>query len=79
LKDIGEYFRFTSNGLLDLQNTIMGLQAEQGQLMAMVGLNQAKVAQYAQHLGAFMQELVFDSDISIEEVKRSIELKTSYL
>ena len=47
--------------------------------MASIGINQASIAKYGPQLGAFMQELVFDSSVTIEEVKQSIELKTEYL
>ena len=47
--------------------------------MAAIGINQTTIAKFGPQLGPFMQELVFDSDISIEEVKKSINLKTEYL
>jgi hypothetical protein len=47
--------------------------------MASIGINQAVIAKYAAELGPFMQELVFDSSISLEEVKKSIEIKIEYL
>ena len=74
-----EYFKFSNEGLNNLQNTIMELQKEQTQLMANIGISQAAIARHGPHLGAFMQELVFDTDVSIEDVRRSISLKTEYL
>lgn len=44
----------------------MQLQTEQTQLMTTLGLSQASLAPFSAQLGAFMQELVFDSDISLE-------------
>jgi len=52
---MGEYLKFSSEGLMRLQQVIMQLQGEQGQLMASLGLNQASLAQYASQLGPFMQ------------------------
>jgi HD-GYP domain-containing protein (c-di-GMP phosphodiesterase class II) len=78
-KEMDEYFRFSSEGLNALQNSIMSLQREQTQLMATIGISQATVARYGHQLGAFMQELVFDSDVTVEEVRKSIEMKTDYL
>jgi len=40
--------------------------------MAMIGISQATIAKYAAQLGPFMQELVYDSDVSLEGVKRSV-------
>lgn len=64
---------------MKLQQTVMELQTEQSQLMQSLGLSQATLARYAQQLGPFMQDLVFSNDISLEEVKTSINLKTEYL
>ena len=47
----------------------MKLQGEQSQLMASFGLTQQKLAQYAQQLGPFMQELIFSNNISLEDTK----------
>ena len=77
--DMADYFRFASEGLTSLQTSIVELQKEQTQLMAAIGVNQASIAKYGPQLGAFMQELVFDSEIDLNEVKKSIELKTQYL
>lgn len=76
---MGEYYRFSNEGLMNLQNAIMALQGQQQNLMASIGINQAVIAKYAAELGPFMQELVFDSSISLEEVKKSIEIKIEYL
>lgn len=43
--------------------------------MATIGINQAVIAKYAAQLGPFMQDLVFDSSISLEDVKQSLEIK----
>jgi len=64
---------------MKLQQTIMQLQTEQTQLMTSLGITQAKLAPFSAQLGAFMQELVFDCDISLEDVKKSLQLKTEYL
>lgn len=77
--NMGDYYQFSNEGLINLQNAIMTLQGEQQQLMAKIGINQASIAKYASQLGPFMQELIFDSNISIEDVRRSIEIKTEYL
>ena len=74
--DMAGYFRFASEGLTTLQTSIVELQKEQTQLMSVIGINQATIAKFGPQLGSFMQELVFDSDISVEEVKKSISLKT---
>ena len=76
---MGEYFRFSNEGLNNVQNTIMELQKEQTNLMASIGISQAAIAKHGAHLGAFMQELVFDTPVSVEDVRRSIALKTDYL
>ncbi len=58
----------------------MELQGEQTKLMALVGINQAKFAQFASQLGPFMQDLVFgNAEITLTDLKRSLELKTEYL
>lgn len=44
---------------MELQNMVMKLQQEQTQLMASIGLSQAKLSKYAHLLGQFMQELMF--------------------
>lgn len=64
---------------MNLQNSIMKLQGEQTQIMASFGLNQAKLAKYANQLGPFMQELIFSSDIKLEDVKQSLQLKIEFL
>ena len=76
---MAEYFKFSNEGLNSLQNTIMELQKEQTHLMASIGISQAAIAKHGAHLGAFMQELVFDTTVSLDDVKRSIALKTEYL
>ena len=76
---IVEYFKFSNSGLNDLQDTLMDLQKEQTHLMASIGISQAAIAKHGAQLGAFMQELVFETSISLEDVKRSIALKTEYL
>lgn len=76
---MGDYYRFSSEGLSNLQSEIMDLQKEQQKLMTMIGINQSMMAKYAAQLGPFMQELVFDTNISLDEVKKSIDLKTEYL
>jgi len=76
---MAEYFRFSNEGLNNLQTTIMELQKEQTQLMSSIGISQAAIARHGAHLGAFMQELVFDTSVSLDDVKRSIALKTDYL
>jgi hypothetical protein len=43
----------------------MDLQGEQTELISQVGFSQAQLAQYANQLGAFMQELVFGNDIPL--------------
>lgn len=75
MSNMGDYYRFSSEGLNKLQTTIMQLQGEQQQLMAKIGINQASISKFGAHLGPFMQELVFASNISIEDVKKSLELK----
>lgn len=77
--NMGDYYRFSSEGLSNLQSEIMDLQKEQQKLMTMIGINQSMMAKYAAQLGPFMQELVFDTNISLDEVKKSIDLKTEYL
>ena len=57
----------------------MGLQQEQSQLMAKIGVNQAKIAQYSAQLGPMMQEMIFDSSITLEDVKKNLNMKTEYL
>jgi len=47
--------------------------------LGLAGISQAKFAQYAAQLGPFMQELIFSSDVSLEDLKRSLEIKTEYL
>lgn len=79
MENMVEYFKFTSEGLLRLQRRIMELQHEQTDLIAQSGISQAHLAQYAPQLGQFMQELVFGSDIPLEDLKRSIAIKTDYL
>ena len=74
-----QYFKFTSEGLLKLQRKIMDLQGEQTELISQVGISQVQLAQYANQLGAFMQELVFGNDIPLSDLKRSITIKTDYL
>ncbi len=64
---------------MNLQNSIMKLQGEQGQIMAQLNFNQSKMVKYASQLQPFMQELIFSSDIALEDVKKSIEIKTNYL
>lgn len=59
--EMGEYFRFSNEGLNELQNHILSLQKEQTQLMASLGISQASLAKYGPQLGAFMQELVLDN------------------
>ena len=76
---MAEYFKFSNENLLSLQSAIMELQKEQTQLMAAIGVNQTTIGKFGPQLGPFMQELVFDSDITSSEVKKSIEMKTEYL
>jgi hypothetical protein len=57
----------------------MDLQGEQTELISQVGISQVQLAQYANQLGAFMQELVFGNDIPLSDLKRSITIKTDYL
>lgn len=57
---------------MTLQKKIMELQGEQTQLLALAGISQTKFAQYAAQLGPFMQELVFSSDIQLEDLKKSL-------
>lgn len=52
---IPEYFKETAESLVQIQNTLMKLQNEQGQIMASFGLTQASLARYAAQLGPFMQ------------------------
>lgn len=73
---MADYFRYSSEGLTTLQTSIIELQKEQTELMAAIGVNQASIAKFGPQLGPFMQELVFDSDINVEEVKKSIKMKT---
>lgn len=77
--NIGEYYRYSNEGLNKLQGTIMQLQGEQQQLMNKIGISQASISKYAAQLGPFMQELVFSSNISLEDVRKSIDMKTEYL
>jgi len=63
---MADYFRFSSEGLTTLQTSIIQLQKEQTELMAAIGINQSSIAKFGPQLGPFMQELVFDSDISLE-------------
>ena len=74
--NMADYFRYSSEGLTTLQTAIIELQKEQTELMATIGVNQASIAKFGPQLGPFMQELVFDSDIDVEEVKKSIKMKT---
>lgn len=64
---------------MQLQNSVMKLQGEQAQLMAKFGLSQQKLAQYAQQLGPFMQELIFSNNITLEDTRTHLKLKTEYL
>lgn len=64
---------------MKLNNVLSQMQGEQVQLMASVGLTQAKMAKYAHHLGAFMQEMIFDKTITLENARTYINLKTDYL
>jgi len=57
----------------------MDLQGEQTELISQVGISQVQLAQYANQLGAFMQELVFGNDIPLSDLKTSITIKTDYL
>lgn len=54
----------------------MELQKEQTSLMQSIGISQAAIAKHGAHLGAFMQELVFDTSVTLDDVRRSIEMKT---
>lgn len=62
-----------------LQKKVMELQGEQTELLGLAGISQGKFAQYAAQLGPFMQELIFSSDVSLEDLKKSLEIKTEYL
>lgn len=71
-----EYMKQTSENLVQLQNTVMKLQGEQTNLMASFGLTQQKLAKYAQQLGPYMQELIFSNNITLEDTKTHLILKT---
>lgn len=74
-----EYLQATTEGLMKLNNVLTQMQGEQVQLMASVGLTQSKMAKYAHHLGAFMQEMIFDKTITLENARTYVNLKTDYL
>jgi hypothetical protein len=76
---ISEYLKATTEGLMKLQTVLSQMQGEQVQLMASVGLTQSKMAKYAHHLGAFMQEMIFDKTITLEDARTYVNLKTDYL
>lgn len=61
-----EYMRHSFEGIMQLQNAVMQLQNEQGQLLGSIGLTQAKLAQFGPQLAPFMQELILNSDISLD-------------
>lgn len=79
-----EYMRETADSLMQIQNMMMQLQNEQGQIMASFGLNQGTLARYAAQLGPFMQELQLqeldlNGGISLENTRLYLQLKTEYL
>lgn len=61
--------RYASEGIMKLQNTVMQLQGEQGTLLQSCGLSQASLVKYGPQLGPYMQELVFSSQVNIDDVK----------
>lgn len=71
-----EYMKLTSENLMQLQNSVMKLQGEQTQLMASFGLTQPKLAQFAGQLGPYMQELIFSNNITLEDTREHLQLKT---
>lgn len=74
-----EYMRLAISNLTDLQQVVMQLQNEQTNLMAVFGLSQQKLMQFGPQLAPFMQQLVFDNDISLDDTKIHLALKTEYL
>jgi hypothetical protein len=62
-----------------MQQVIMNLQDEQTKIMRGLGIDGSKYNEYAAELGPFMQTLVYDHTITLEQVKLSINLKTDYL
>jgi hypothetical protein len=76
---ISEYLKTATEGFMKIQNVVFQMQGEQAQLMASVGLTQSTMAKYAQHLGAFMQEMIFDKSITLEDARTYVNLKTDYL
>jgi hypothetical protein len=61
---------------MNLQQTVMQLQNEQSQLMSTFGLTQAKMAQFAQQLNPFMQSLMIDNTLTLEDTKAHFQLKS---
>jgi hypothetical protein len=63
---MGEYLKYSSEGLMKLQQVIMELQNEQTQLLNTLGIEQTKFEQYAPELNQFMQSIIHDSSITVE-------------
>jgi hypothetical protein len=63
---MGEYLKYSSEGLMKLQQVIMELQNEQTQLLNTLGIEQIKFEQYAAELNPFMQSIIQDSSITLE-------------
>jgi hypothetical protein len=55
-----------SEGMMKIQQTTMGLQQQQGQLMQQFGLTQKHFAQYTGELQSFLQEMMINSDVGLE-------------
>jgi hypothetical protein len=79
LDNLGEYMRVSSEGLMQIQQSVMQLQAEQTQILGTLGLTQAKIQQFGPQLAPFMQELITGTDITLEEAKLHFQLKIDYL
>lgn len=79
LNRLSEYFRQSLESTIALQNSIMQLQQEQNNVLTSLGLTQAKIAKYGPELAPFMQELILNTDITVEQVRENIKIKTEFL
>ncbi len=79
LNRLMEYFKQSLESTMALQNSIMQLQQEQNNILTSLGLTQAKIAKYGPQLAPFMQELILNTDISLEQVRESLQIKTEFL
>lgn len=79
LERLSEYFRQSLESTMALQNSIMQLQQEQNNILTSLGLTQAKITKYGPELAPFMQELILNTDITVEQVRESIKIKTEFL